>query len=434
MSYPHVRQAAISRRGLLGAAGGLGVGAALSGCARGTLTRPAAEGVVTLNNDNATWAPGYAAASEVIRDRVGLSISARAISNVSNYQQVVRMSAQTNSTTDMIKWWNGYRLTDIARSGLLTPLDEVWDRAEAEDWVDVGLREDFSVDGHAYGVPLYKSYFAAFYSRAAFDQVGASEPETFDDFLALCGELRDAGITAIGSGGASTWESLIWFQQLLGGIDPDFYEAVVNNEASYTADQAREAMEIWSSMYADDLFGSPDYEATAAPGQLREGQLGLTVAGTWMANAFVEADVGGDDVGLFLVPSVTSGVEQIAMIESGAFAVPVNAHKRDDANQLCGEWLATDVQQAWVDFLGDISANAAAVPAGDLVAPFARSVAELSPRELIRYWEASPPILIEGNVLDLSGFMVDPTPAKGEATLASMQARAEAEWRAWENS
>ena len=417
-------------------AGGLGAAAAvgLGGCARGTLTRPAPEGVVTLNNDNSTWAPGYAAASEVIESHTGLSLSVRAIPNTSNYQQVVRMSAQTDSTTDMIKWWNGYRLTDIAQSGLLEPLDQAWDLAEERGWVGDGVREEFSTDGHAYGVPLYKSYFAAFYSRAAFDRIGAGTPETFEDFLDTCRELRDDGVTPIAAGGANSWESLIWFQQLVGGLDPDFYDALTNNRASYTDDVAQQAMQQWAGMYAEDLFTAPDFESSAVPNQLRDGTLGLTLAGTWSATEFVENDIGGDEVGLFLVPPLASDVGPLAFVESGAFAVPVNAHKRAEAVEVCSTWLATDVQQAWVGFLGDISANPRAIPPGDLVAPFARETAEIGPRELIRYWEASPPILIEGNVQDLSAFMVDPSESNATDRLASMQDRAEAEWRAWENS
>lgn len=421
----------IGRRAVLG---GALAAATLSGCARGTLTRPAPPDLVTLNNDNPTWDTGYQAASEVLRKHTGLGLSVRAVPNVSNYQQIVRMSAQTDSATDMIKWWNGYRMNDIARNGLLAELDGAWDDAEAKGWVSPGLRESFSTDGHAYGVPLYKSYFAAFYSRAAFDKIGARPPQTWDDFLDLCAELRDAGITAIGAGGASGWESLIWFEQLLGGADPDFYQAVTNNQASYTDDQAQQAMIRWARMYADGLFSPPDFDATTAPARLQEGSLGLSLMGTWQANTFGQAEVGSDDVGLFLIPPVDPELDQLAFIESGAFAVPINAHKPEDAVAVCSAWMATDVQQAWISFLGDMSANPNAIPKDSIIADLAAETTENPPRELLRYWEASPPILIEGNVLDLSGFMIEPTERTGRRTLETMQERAVAEWRAWENS
>lgn len=434
-STGHTTGSGFSRRTLLG--GTLGGAAALSGltgCARGTLTRPAAPGTVTFNNDNSTWQPGYTDASAVLADRIGLELAVRAIPNVSNYQQVVRMSAQTDSTTDLFKWWNGYRLRDIARSDLLVDLSPAWDRAEGEGWVDPQLRESFSLDGRAFGVPLYRSYFAAFYSRAALDRVGASVPGTFEQLRDLCAELRDDGVTPVLAGGASSWESLMWFQQLVGGLDPDYYEAVTAGRASYTDDVAQEAMQLWSGMYAEGFFSAADADSSAAPNRLQEGTAGLTLAGTWSANSYSQAGVTSDDVGVFLVPPPNPDVGDYAFVESGAIAVPVNAHKTEDALALAGEWLATDVQQAWVDFLGDTSANPGALPRGSVVSDFAQQMAQADPRQLVRYWEASPPILIEGNVQDLSAFMVGPTESGGRAALVSMQSRAESEWLAWSNS
>ena len=53
------------------------------------------------------------------------------------------------------------------------------------------------------------------------------------------------------------------------------------------------------------------------------------------------------------------------------------------------------------------------------------------PSQAIRYWEASPPVLIEGNVQDLSAFMTNPTPENIKPTLTKLQRRAEKEWKAW---
>jgi multiple sugar transport system substrate-binding protein len=136
-------------------------------------------------------------------------------------------------------------------------------------------------------------------------------------------------------------------------------------------------------------------------------------------------------MGLFLVPPIEPAAEPGVVVESAALCISAAAHKHDAAMAVADAWLATDVQQAWVDKLGDSSANPAALPAGSIVVDLARSVAAARPRELTRYWEASPPVLVEGNVRDLSAFMVTPTPENGIATLRSLQTRADAEWKAW---
>lgn len=420
----------LSRRTLLGLVGAGGIALA-TGCARGTYTRPAPGNVLTLNNDVATWSDAYDAASAALEQRTGSRLAVRAVPNQSTYQQIVRMSAQTDATTDLFKWWNGYRLQDIARGGIVTDLSAAWDHAEEEGWVDPVMRASFSFDGRPYALPLYKTYYPVFFSRRAFDAAGVSVPSTFAELLDAARALRDAGITPIGAAGATTWESIIWFTQLLIGHSPDFYEDVTAGRASYLDDTATAAMELWAQMYAEGLFSGPDIDSEGYPGRFAEGTLGMTLGGTFNVNSYSGAGLGAADMGMFLVPPADPSAEHAVVVESAALCVSANAHKHDQAMAVADAWLATDVQQAWVDQLGDASANPGALPAGSIVADLAHDVARVRPREVTRYWEASPPVLVEGNVRDLSSFMVTPTVDNGIAVLRTMQDRADAEWKAW---
>jgi len=421
----------VTRRTLL-AFGGAGLlSAALASCARGTDTMPAAPGIVTLNSDNPTWGPGYDAASDVLEQRMGYRISSRSVASVANYQQIIRMTAQTDSSTDLIKWANGYRLRDIARADILTDLNDVWDHAIAKGWVDEGLRDSFAYEGKAYGVPLYKSYYAVFYSKQAFADNGIEVPTTFDGVLDAASRLRDAGITPFLSPGANTWESQIWFMQLVAAIDPDYYQAVTTNGASYQDEPAVQAMEMWASMYADGLFSAPDVTSNELPGLVGDGAFGMMLYGTWFANSLLAAGLTGDDIGFFRIPPIGS-VDPAMVVEAGSLSVPVKAHRHDAAVEVTANWLSEDVQTAWVGFLGDTSPNPQALPASDLVTDLAGEIARVRPRELIRYGEASPTPLVEGNLQDLGSFMVNPSAANADATLRSMQQRAEAEWKIWD--
>jgi multiple sugar transport system substrate-binding protein len=427
---PSPRPRGLSRRTLLGLVGAGGLAWA-TGCARGTYTRPAPGNVLTLNNDVATWSDAYDAASAVLEQRTGSRLAVRAVPNQSTYQQIVRMSAQTDATTDLFKWWNGYRLQDIARAGIVTDLSAVWDHAQERSWVDPVMRPSFSFDGRPYALPLYKTYYPMFFSRRAFATAGVAVPTTFAELLDVAGALRDGGVTPIGAPGATTWESIIWFTQLLIGHSPDYYEDVTVGRASYLDDPATAAMELWSRMYAEGLFSAPDIDAQGFPAMIADGTLGMTLGGTFNVNSYTAAGLGAADVGMFLVPPVVPAVEQAVVVESAALCVPAGAHKHEQAMAVADAWLATDVQQAWVDQLGDASANPAALPTGSIVADLAHEVARVRPREVIRYWEASPPVLVEGNAQDLSTFMVAPTVDNGITVLRNMQDRADAEWEAW---
>jgi hypothetical protein len=156
----------LSRGRLLGAAAAGIAGLALASCARGTQSRPLPGDLLFVFTDTPTYAPGLAAASAQLRKVAGYGLSPQAAPNVRNYQQIIRMSAQTDSTTDMIKWWNGYRVVDIAHAGILADVPSAWYKAAANGWSeDKELRDAFTYDGKQYGMPLYKSYYAVFYSK-----------------------------------------------------------------------------------------------------------------------------------------------------------------------------------------------------------------------------------------------------------------------------
>jgi multiple sugar transport system substrate-binding protein len=121
------------------------------------------------------------------------------------------------------------------------------------------------------------------------------------------------------------------------------------------------------------------------------------------------------------------------IIESGIFAVPEKAPNKDAAVEALGEWLNPDVQQVWVNQINDISANPEVPIENPILTSVTQQVRQSQPVELERYWEASPPALIEGNVQDLATFMVDPSDDNIDATLQRMQERAEEEWAKWED-
>lgn len=429
---PTPQMPGMSRRGLLGAAVAGAAGLALASCARGTQSRPIAGNLVSLFNDNATWAPGYAAAGAQLRKLAGYGLSPRAVPNVSNYQQIVRMSAQTDSTADLIKWWNGYRLTDIARAGILADVTSAWDEAAANGWSDdKELRDSFTYQGRQYGMPLYKSYYAVFYSKKVFTRLGVDVPETWDDFLHIIDACTAKKITPIVSAGASDWESLIWFQQLLNSLDHDFYQELTAGRASYTDDTAKRAMLLWADLYKRGAFSAPDANVTSLPAQFRQGTAAMNLYGTWNTGSFLTAGLKDSEFGAFLLPPPPGGSDSV-VVESGVLSVSANAHKPRAALAIAKAWLNPAVQTAWTaDFLKDTSADPAVVPKVAAVRQVAGQLAQRKPSQAIRYWEASPPVLIEGNVQDLSSFMINPTPANATRTLGTMQGRADKEWKVW---
>jgi multiple sugar transport system substrate-binding protein len=344
---------------------------------------------------------------------------------------VIRSSLQSSSTTDIIKWWSGYRLQDLARTGGLADLSAQWDRAVDKGWVNPETKASFSSGGKVYAVPMYKSYWVIYYNKHVYKDLGLSVPATWGQFIANAEKIKAAGITPFFGTQEAGWTSFVWFGEILSKLDPAYYKKLMNGEAAYTDPPAQEALRIWADMYAKGLFTSPDTAWDNEPALFKDGKVAMVPMGTWRNAIFAENGLTDKDYGAFIMPTVNEDVAPSVIVESGVFAVPEKGPNRDAAIEAMGEWLNPTVQQAWVDGIHDISANPKVHSDSPLLTSVLGQVEQDKPMELERYWEASPPALVEGNVQDLAAFMVKPTKQNILPTLSKMQQRADKEWATW---
>jgi multiple sugar transport system substrate-binding protein len=401
-----------NRRRLLAGLGGLTVAAALAGCARGSSTT-SVPGAVNLYNDNATWSDGYEKAGAVLKQLCGFDLRPLSNASTTSYQEVVQTSVQTSRAADVVKWASGYPLYSLARSGGLTELGDVWDAAVGRGWVSPELKPAVTWNGGVYGIPLYQSSYVFFYAKPVFARYGLREPATWAEFT-------HNGV----------WPAFEWFQELVSKLDPDFYTRLVNGQAAYTDDTVTEAMTIWRDFYAKGWMTAPDFDGANGPAQMKAGKLAMFLHGTWESAAIAAAGLKpGVDYGAFIMPTVHAGTKPSVIAESGVFAVPRRAADHAGGIAAVSHWLDPRVQRVWSDFLQDSSANPTVRAGNPVIEAVQQDISRNRRTLLTRYNEASPPNLIQGNILDLGNFMIHPTAIR--STLGSMQKRADQEWDIW---
>lgn len=426
---PRRAAAPLARRRFLAGMTAGAVTLALEGCARGDSTSPQ-PGTTSISNDNATWDEGYRSAGQALKKITGYALRPLSNPSVTSYQQVVQMTLQTSKASDLVKWASGYQLKRLARAGGLTDLSDVWDGYAAKGWVRGAIRETVSYHGKVYGVPLYESYYVLFYSKPVFKRLGLSVPGSWAELLHCAEVLKRNKITPFLASQVGGWPAIEWFQELVTKVDPRFYQRLVAGEASYLDAPARRAMDIWHDFMRKGWMTSPDFDQARGPGAVKAGTVGMFLHGTWQAQAMSAVGMKpGVDYGAFILPTVRPSTPKSVITESGVFAVLSRASSHAAAMANVGSWLAPPVQRVWSDFLQDSSANPTVRSANPVVAELQRGIAQEHRLPLVRYWEASPPSLIQGNSNDLGGFMAGQTsPA---TTLRRMQERAQDEWAAW---
>ncbi|WP_369211267.1 ABC transporter substrate-binding protein [Streptomyces flavofungini] len=385
---------------------------------------------MSISTDNGSWDDGYRQAGQALKPLTGSALRPLSNPEAISYKQVTQMTLQTSRAFDLIKWGAGYELKSLARGGRLSDLSRLWENYENKGWVRGTQRASMSYRGRVYGIPLYESHYVVFYNKRVFARLALRPPATWDELLHCAGVLKRNKVTPFVATQYGGWPAYQWFQELISKIDPGFYRALTAGRARYTDDVPRQAMGIWQDFMRRGWTTSPDFDQSNGAAGLKAGRLGMFLYGTWSAHGFEEVGMRPNkDYGAFLLPTVRKGTRKSVITESAALAVPRSATRHEAAMASAGAWLTPSVQRVWTDYLNDGSANPVVRAGNPVVAEIKETITRGRMTRLIRYGEASPPNLVQGNTQDLASFMTGQTSA--ENTLRRMAERAADEWDAW---
>lgn len=143
------------------------------------------------------------------------------IPTVDAFNQKIKMLISSGDLPDIVLSSASNIVELAARSGKVADLTPYFN-ADPE-WK--ALFDDRSlsfntVDGKIYGVPASKEFAFIYYNKDLFAQASLTPPrisfESWDEFFAVCGALKEAGVTPLGMDTAdSGWLSNLWFSALI---------------------------------------------------------------------------------------------------------------------------------------------------------------------------------------------------------------------------
>ena len=226
-----------------------------------------------------------------------------------------------------------------------------------------GVKENFSAsgvspwqmpDGRIFAVPFIAVSHAVYYNKTIFQKEGLSVPQTWEDFLALCGTLAAKGYTPLANGVADEWDILeVYFLGMLpnfigAGAEREKYEKGSKqlNDEYFTA--AFQAMAD-SAQYLPRGYESVTYNDSQA--LFNTQQAVMFMDGSWTAGVYSGAPF---DWGLFAMPA-PRGKKTAITFQSDA-AITYNAKSK--YLQECKDFLA------WIASREGATAAAAALPLG----------------------------------------------------------------------
>lgn len=421
-----------ARRAVTAALAVVTAGALLAGCA-GSDGESSDDGAgrVTWATDAAWHKAGQEALDESAQAAIGIGIESEIYPSTDAFQADIRSSVTTSSAPGLFDWWSGYRLQDLADQDLLVDLSDSWDAAIDAGEYPADLKEMFSWDGKAYGLPKLVNYWGVAYNTAVFEEHGLEVPTTWDEMLAVCATLSDAGVTPFGFVIQDmSWASFIWFEQVLVGTDPDLYTGVLDGSIAYDDPRVIEAVGTWTGLIEDGyITPSAQLNNDNYIQEFQNGSYGMYLMGDWVLSSFDSAGLeGGTDYGFFAMPGITEQGDRSLIVEARPTVIPKASGEVTDAEEFADYFLSTEGATVWAEAAGVNSPNLKA-PESSRPAALREISQQVSNGDFDlypRYWEGTPTPVVDA-VYPLLGKIVE-HPEDAANILKEAQTAAQAAW------
>ncbi|AHF90908.1 ABC transporter substrate-binding protein [Opitutaceae bacterium TAV5] len=266
------------------------------------------------------------------------------------YTEKLAIAAAARDLPDVFDM-DGPLVARLVDAGLLAPLDAWIDDATRADFLPT-LLEQGTIDGKLYALGAFDSAVVLYYDRELLARAGVIPPPpdsagwTWDEFLAACRRLRDAGIEPLAlhmddssdewftyafspvvwSGGGT----LIETETTTGaeaGPAPAGHNARSRVRGVLASDANVRSLQGWQQLFTQNFAATDPVD----PDPFGNGKVAMDWSGHWMARTHLERK--GDRLGVMPLPR--AGAKPAA--PCGSWCWGISSHARDP--ELAALWL-----------------------------------------------------------------------------------------------
>jgi multiple sugar transport system substrate-binding protein len=254
----------LTRRGMLTTASAAGLAAVYGAAAARAGAVPASwlsqtAGSVSFGSNaggNPVPIAAYAAVFKAFTKKTGTQVKVNTVDH-NTFQQQINTYLQ-GQPQDVFTWFAGYRMQFFAQKGLLSPIDDVWAPIKSQ-FSPAFQAASKGLDGHFYFVPIYNYPWAVFYRKSVFSAKGYTIPKTWDDFLALCKQIKADGMTPLAFTDKDGWPAMGTFDILNMRINGyDFHVRLMAGKEAWDSAKVKNVFTHWQQLlpyYSDGALG-----------------------------------------------------------------------------------------------------------------------------------------------------------------------------------
>jgi raffinose/stachyose/melibiose transport system substrate-binding protein len=234
----------------------------------------------------------------------------RDVQDVESMRPIIQTSLASGTGPDVFYFDTGPGFAGVlANAGLLLPLDDAYASQGWNDYIYPWTKERTTFDGKVYGIGNEIEFYGVYYNQDLFNELGLQAPTTYEEFLAVCAALLEAGKIPVAFANSGGWPAY------------HLFSVYANNE---TGDEKMEELLFGDGSWEDpaivqaiqrffvDMNGAgyliPNTNAVTyddAINLFASGMAGMHMSGTWAMNSIMEK--ANFETGWFFLPNPNGG-------------------------------------------------------------------------------------------------------------------------------
>lgn len=279
----------LSRRDILkiGAYGSLA--AFIAACTGSSSNGGSSTGTVTFGSNHSDPAEkkGIDAIAAAFKSSSGNTLKVNTVDHNTFQDQI--SSYLQGTPDDVFTWFSGHRMRFFADKGFATPIDDVWNKVKS-NYTSAFTTAVTGNDGHVYGIPVDYYPWAVFYRKSVFQAGNYKVPTNWDDFIALCKQMKKDGLTPIALGDKDGWPAqgtFDLFNLRLNGYD--FHTELLTGKQKWTDSRVTAVFKKWAEFapYYPAGFAGTTWQQAADT--LVQKKAGMIVFGLFLSQEFTNS-------------------------------------------------------------------------------------------------------------------------------------------------
>lgn len=366
----------------------------------------------------------------------GVTVRELVVTGVGDMRGAMRTALLGGEVVDIIiNTWPAFR-AELADSGIIGPIDDVWEANNWSEQLSDSWRSLGSIGDDTYGLTYtYGNRSGVWYKTEHLANAGIEPPQTWDELIASFDTLRAAGHAAPFAVPAQFWAHGELFETLLirtSGVETA--TALAAHDIPWTDPAVKAALQKYAELLAAGCCAEPatmlasDWDAEADQLFLADARNYLLI-GMWM-NSRARNDYGlteGEDYSMFQFPALGLGHDDTSMVDSKELNLTTNGNNRDAAIAFFDFMPSAEASEIQASY-GFASPSAEADPS--LLGPVQQiSTAAVADSQVqFVLGDLLPGDLVDEYRVQLQRFLQDPSDAMIDSVLEAIEARAQASY------